>query len=542
MKKPAILIWILFWQFCTAVQAQNPIQYPKLVVGIVVDQMRYDYLKRFSPLFGNDGFKRLIDDGSNFTFTHYNYVPTYTAPGHTSIYTGTTPYFHGIIANDWYDRIAEKKIYCTFDPSVNTVGAPDKNGQESPKRLLATTITDQLKLATNGQSRVIAVSLKDRASIFPGGHMADAAYWYDKKTGNFISSTFYMNQLPGWVDDFNKKKLALKYISGSWQLSFPPEKYTNTLPDEQPFEVDRFNEEKTTFPHSFKNVPGNKKSEKIVYTPYGNQILFDYIKTLIKSEHLGKNKVTDFLAVSFSSTDYIGHSYGPNSVEVEDTYIKLDAIIADLLKDLDQQAGTGNYLLFLTADHGVADAPSFLKTRNITVGRVDTLEIQDALKSFVQKTFGTSALIENISNKQVFLNHDVIQKSQLDEAGVEEACAAFLRKNFPSISQIYTRDDLEELTAFRTCPNLLLNGFNPVRSGDILFELQPGYLYGTGIDPTTHGSAYNYDTHVPLIFYGWHIPQQTVNSPVYIVDIAPTIASLLGIQEPSASIGVPLIE
>lgn len=542
MKK-AIFLFILSFTVIYTAQSQTTPSHPKLVVGIVIDQMRYDYLYRFSNLYGENGFKKLMGQGSNFTFAHFNYVPTVTAVGHTSIYTGTTPYFHGIIANNWYDRTNKKMIYCTKDSTVQTVGGEDANGEESPKRLLSTTITDQLKLATNKKSKVIAISIKDRASILPGGHMPDAAYWYDPANGNFISSTYYMKDLPDWVKKFNNRKLAEKYMSSGWYLSSPLDKYETNLPDQQPFETDVFSEGKKTFPHSFNKLTLKEKYDKIRSTPYGNNILADFAKAVLDNEDPGKKgNYTDFLAISFSSTDYIGHAYGPNSVEVEDTYVKLDSILASLLKELDKQVGEGNYLLFLTADHAVAENPQFLQERNIPAGWFDPAVIKDSLRSFTRNTYQNPGILENVSNKQIYLNYNVAASLGLQLTDVRNAYASYIRRTFPSIAQIYTRSDLDKLTAYRTSPNLVLNGFNPVRSGDVAFELQPSYQYGSGTgEATTHGASYNYDTHVPLIFYGWHIPQQTVNTPVYIVDIAPTIANLLKIQEPSASMGIPII-
>lgn len=536
----AILISVFFAGKCL-IFAQTAPSHPKLVVGIVIDQMRYDYLYRFSALYGENGLKKLMNEGSNFTYAHYNYVPTYTAPGHTSIYTGTTPYFHGIISNDWYDKAAKRAIYCTEDNTVKTVGGDDDYGKESPRRLLVTTITDQLKLATNNKSKVIAISIKDRASILPGGHMPDAAYWYDPANGNFISSTYYIKELPKWAEKFNQKKLVDKYMSSGWYLSYPIKKYVMNLPDKQPFEMDLFSENKSTFPHLFDKLDTEKKYDLVRSTPYGNALLFDFSKAVLENENLGKNDYTDFLAISFSSTDYIGHYYGPNSVELEDTYVKLDSLVAGLLAELDKQVGKGNYVLFLTADHAVSENPTFLSERNIPSGWFRPSVIKDSLQRFSQARFKNQDILENLSNKQIFLNHELIQSLGLNLTDVCKAYAEYIRETFPLVTQIYTRDDLEKMTASRTSSNLILNGFNPVRSGDIAFELQPSCLYGDEDIASTHGAIYNYDTHVPLIFYGWHIPQQTVNTPVYTVDIAPTIADLLKIQEPSACIGIPII-
>jgi len=515
---------------------------PKLVVGIVIDQMRYDYLYKYKEYYGKDGFNRLMNDGTNFTFAHFNYVPTFTAPGHSSIYTGTTPFFHGMIGNDWYDKTGKKMIYCVRDTFENSVGSSDNEGAMSPKRLLATTITDQLKLATHNASKVISISLKDRAAILPGGHMANAAYWYDNKTGCFITSSYYMKSLPGWVNDFNNKKLADEYMSGKWGLSEPESAYKISSPDEVPYEYDVFAEGKTTFPHSFSKVDSASKYAALETTPFGNQIVEEFVKTALVNENLGKEDNTDFLAISFSSTDFIGHAYGTESYELEDTYLRLDKQIADLLKALDDQVGKGNYVLFLTADHGAMITPGYLFKQNLPEGELNSKWFMDSLKAFSLKNFKRQDLIENFSNGQIFLNHSLITKEHLDIHNVMKLFADYIGETFPAVSAVFTRDDLERQTAYRTNPTLVINGYNVNRSGDIVLSLEPGYLLNKLGAGTTHGTQYNYDTHVPMLFYGWHVPAQTVNTPVYTVDIAPTVADLLKISEPDCCMGIPLIK
>lgn len=540
MKKIVLLLIFIFISniLLTAQEKQNP---PKLVVGIVVDQMRYDYLSKFNSLYAENGFNKLMRDGSNFTFAHFNYIPTYTGPGHASIYTGTTPYFNGIISNSWYDKKTKKTIYCTSDKNYKTVGADNDNGEMSPKQLLSTTITDQLKMATNNYGKVIGVSIKDRAAILPGGHSADGAYWYDSKSGNFITSSFYINDLPNWVKEFNSKKLPDKYMSTQWNLTYPLERYWATLPDERHFEGDIFLENKTSFPHSFKFIPEKEKKEILKSTPYGNELLYNFTVSALINENLGKDNITDFLAISFSSTDYIGHSYGPNSVEIKDTYVKLDLLIAKLLDELNKNVGEGNYILFLTADHGVAENPEYLWEHNIKGNWINSKMISDSLNEYSEKNFGVN-VIEEFSNKQIFLKYDLIKSLKLDLSNVRKSFAEYLINTFPFIAQTTTRDNLTQFVASRTSSNLILNGFNPMRSGDVVLELQPGYIPGSSKDrQVTHGSSYSYDTHVPLLFYGWNIPNQTINKPVYTIDIAATLADLLQITEPSGNMGIPLI-
>jgi len=518
------------------------IQRPKLVVGIVIDQMRYEYLYRFQSYYCSNGFNRLLNDGTNFTFAHYDYVPTTTAPGHASIYTGTTPAYHGIIANEFYDKQLHKIVNSVSDTSRKSIGSNDNQGEVSPNRLLSTTISDQLKLATNGKSKVIAVSLKDRAAVLPGGHTADAAYWYDDNTGNIISSSYYMKELPAYINEFNNRKYADKYLFQGWNLSLPGKDYLISTPDESKYERDMFNEGKTSFPHKFNNLNSKIKYEAIETSPFGNQIVEELAKSVLINEKMGKGNQTDFLAISFSSTDHVGHEYGTYSFETEDIYIKLDSLLADLLKAFDKQVGKNNYLLFLTADHGALETPSYLKDNNLPVGGLNTKQFLISLKSFISAKYGDEKLIENVSNSQIYFDRNIIKKKNLDIHQVEQTVSDYLRDNFPVIAEIFTRDDLENKTPSRESSNLTLNGFNPIISGDIAFTLRPGYLANYQEKGTNHSSSYSYDTHVPMIFYGWHIPVQVVNTPVYTIDIAATIADLLKITEPSASIGIPLIK
>lgn len=542
MKINKFLLPLFILVFFISINYSQQTEKPKLIVGIVIDQMRYDYLYRFYQFYGNDGFKRLLNEGSNFTFAHFNYELTSTGLGHASIYTGTTPFYHGIIGNDFYDKKLKKSVYCVNDPEVKSVGSNDALGQMSPKRLLSTTITDQLKLATNGRSKVISIAIKDRSAVLPGGHNPDGVYWYNEKTGDFITSTYYKQQLPKWVEDFNKRKLPDYYLSQEWQLTLPLESYKINPPDESKYEKDLFNEGKTSFPHKFNNLKGTERYEKLRATPFGNQLLIEFAKSALENESLGKGIETDFFAISFSSTDLIGHEFGTYAYETMDTYIKLDKQLAELLRTLDKQVGKGNYLLFLTADHAALETPAYLRDNRMPTGGLNTKAFSDSVKNFAFNKYGTKDVIENISNRQIFLNREVINKNNLNIHKIQQEIADYLRDTFPVITSIFTRDYLETQVSSRDQQNLLLNGFNPSLSGDIAYDLRSGYLPNFMEKGTTHGTTYNYDTHVPLIFYGWRVANQTVNSPVYITDIAATIADLLNITEPSASIGIPLLK
>jgi len=514
---------------------------PKLVVGIVIDQMRYDYLYRYYDQYSETGFKRLMNQGMNFTYAQYNYIPTYTGPGHASIYTGTTPYFHGIISNDWYDKTLKKTVYCTSDSTYQTVGADNASGQMSPARLLASTIGDELRMTNNGLSKVYAVSIKDRAAILPGGHMANAAYWYDGKSGNFITSTYYTKALPQWVNSFNATQLPAKLMASGWNLSLPESDYTGSMPDNGAGEADVFGEGETNFPHSFEKVPLNSRLDRIRTTPFGNQLLADFVIELIKNEKPGQGKYTDMLAVSFSSTDYVGHAYGPNSVEVMDTYIKLDKQISDLLNILDNSVGKGNYLLFLTADHAVKPNGAYLKENRLPNGNMDSQMVEDSLKLFCNRYYGISDIIETVEDNQIYLNHKTILSKKLDLHSLNTALISYLRVTFPQMNMISSKEDFNAKMPTRTMNTFALNGFNPYRSGDLMFDLTAGYLTGNYHEGTSHATSFDYDTHVPLLFYGWNVKSGVSNTQVYVEDIAPTITNLIQIQEPNGTIGVPVI-
>jgi len=472
--------------------------------------MRYDYLTRFEKVYGEGGFKRLMNEGTDFTYAHFNYMPTVTAVGHSSVYTGTIPYYHGIIGNEWFDRKLNRDVYCTEDTTESTIGAEGNEGKMSPRHLLSNTITDQLKLFSSGHSKVISICIKDRGAILPGGHSADAAYWYSYNTGKFISSSYYCKALPSWVDKFNNRKLPDQYMAGDWSLSLPADKYDMSSADGVSWEPDMFNEGKNTFPHSFKNIKPEYKYSNLVYTPYGNQLLLELAKETIVNENMGKGKYIDFLAMSFSSTDYVGHAYGPSSVELEDTYIKLDKQIAELLSFLDQKVGKGKYILFLTADHGGSEAHGYLKSIKQPSGEVDRAAVMDSLSKLLTANFKTDGLIKGYSDNQVFLNYDVIKNNNLNRAQVENYSADFLG-GIQGIKNVYTRTELLKQQPDRLKKSFVLNGFNNKRSGDVIYEFASGYHEVTG-NTATHNTSHSYDTHVPMLFYGNGIPAKRLKT------------------------------
>lgn len=518
-----------------------PFTKPKLVVGIVVDQMRYDYLTRFYDRFTTGGFKRLMIDGYNCKNNHFNYIPTYTAPGHASVYTGTSPMNHGIIGNNWYDKFEKKMIYNAQDDSVESLGTTGKAGKMSPRRMLTSTVTDQLKLHTQGKAKVIGVSIKDRGAILPAGHAANAAYWYDGgDNGKFISSTYYMEELPEWVQNFNSSNFSDKYLK-SWKTLYPIETYTASGKDDNEYERPPKGKERPTFPYDLAALKDKNGGYSILKgTPYGNSLVTDMAFQVLLNEKMGEDDITDFLTISYSSTDYVGHQYGVNSVELEDTYLRLDIELASLFKMLDEKLGLGNYTVFLTADHGAVHNPAYLMDMGIPAGYFDGGQLRRDLDASLSDKFGMDGIIEKISNGQIFFNHQLLHQSDIDAEDVEEYLALQLL-NYPRIDKVFTREALMN-TSFSSGAGLLVqNGFHHKRSGDLVFILEPGVIdYSkTG---STHGSSQKYDTHVPLLFYGAGIKRGATVSPTNITDIAPTISALLGIAFPNGATGQPIKE
>ncbi len=514
----------------------NELERPSIVVGIVIDQMRWDYLYRYYNLYQTDGgFKRLLSQGFSCENTMIPYIPTFTACGHASIYTGSVPAIDGITGNNWWDYDLSNVVYCTGDDNEKTVGSHTSEGKMSPRRMVVTTIGDELNLATNFKSKVMGIALKDRAAILPAGHSAYAAYWYDDSTGNWITSSYYMDDLPKWVKDFNSKKLVDSYYARDWNTLYPLDVYRQSTTDKEPYEYRPF-EGKQGFPYDLKPYIGNNYA-MIHVIPYGNTFTLDMARAAIVGEHLGKDSSTDLLAISISSPDYIGHTFGPNSIEAEDDFLRLDKDIGAFLNFLDEQIGKGRYLLFFTADHGVAHVPAFLKQHKIPAGNVDDQKMSDQLNALLKDKFNIANLVIGIINNQVFLDHNAMAVSRHpDKQKLYDAIIDFLLQQ-PGIYRAFALDALNEVTLNTTIRNKVTNGYYPSRSGDIQIIFKPQWIDGFSIGGTTHGQWNPYDSHIPLIWYGWNIGPGNSNEEVEMTDIAPTIAAMLHIQMPSGSVG-----
>jgi len=533
MKK---LFLLIFW-FPFFISGQT--KKPRLVVSIVVDQMRNDYLYRYWNRFSEGGFKRLVEKGTHFRNAHYNYIPTYTGPGHASIYTGTTPRSHGIIGNDWYDRQKNVWTSCVKDGSEKSIGCDNDNGKASPKKLLATTIGDELKLSTNGKGKVFSVALKDRSAILPAGHTADGAFWLDEASSNFISSSAYMNQLPEWLNNFNKEQKAEKYLALGWNTLYPITSYTASLPDDNNYEGHPFSD-KPIFPYTFQKYLDKKNYGIIRGTPFGNSLTKDLALACLKNEQLGKDQISDLFCLSFSSPDIIGHSYGPRSVEIEDVYLRLDRDLSEILTYLDKEVGKENFVVVLTADHGGADVPAHLKDLKINAGYLRDKDLKKSIQMFLQENYGDSMLLKSLSNEQLFLDEQKIIQKTASVSEVESRLSRFLT-GISGIAEAYPSIVMKEGSfALTDIRNLLQNGYNHQRSGNVCYTYEPGWMDYED-KGTTHGAGYSYDTHVPVIFYGGGIARGERLDYITITQIAPTLCELLRISQPNACSASPLL-
>ncbi|PCE64573.1 alkaline phosphatase PafA [Sediminicola luteus] len=512
---------------------------PKLVVGIVVDQMRYDYLTRFWGHYTQGGFKRMVREGFNCKNNHYNYAPTSTGPGHASVYTGTTPATHGIIGNNWYSKAEGKSVYCAGDPSFTSVGSNADDGKMSPHRMQVTTMTDELRLHTQKRGKVIAMSIKDRGAVLPGGHMANAAYWFrGKSDGHWITSSFYMDALPNWVAEYNQTHSVSQY-KRPWTTVKDIAAYQESGTDKNNYEGLFEGEEAAVFPHDLPALwDANGGYDILKATAFGNSLLADFAIAALDGESLGTDADTDFLAVSFSSTDYVGHKYGVNSKEVQDTYVRLDQDLERFFNALDSKVGKGNYTVFLTADHAAIDVPAYLADERIPAGYIDEDKVMSEFDEYLKYNFGTTDIVKASSNNQLFLDHKIIENLDLELSKVQEMMAKELVKH-EGIEKTFTANQLWSNNYTRGLGYILQNGYHQKRSGDVFYVLSPGTIDypKTG---STHGSPQIYDTHVPLLFMGKGIRNGATAERTEIVDAAPTISVLLGMAFPSGTTGKPV--
>ena len=552
MKKNFCLIALLTLVFSFEANATEP----KLVIGITIDQMRADFLARFEEHFSDGGFKRIMTGGFTCYDHHYGYAPTFTGPGHASIYTGTTPSFHGIIGNDWYDRELGKSVYCASDSEALGVGVDGIDGmddtplvyslagQMSPTRMLSNTIGDEMKLATMGVNapKVVGISIKDRGAILPAGHSADGAYWfYGKDKGHFISSTYYFRLLPQWVIDFNNRGLAEELCNEGWSKFLTEDAYSDCAPDNNPYEGAFTGEVRPTFPYDLQHLKtANGGYDVLKATPGGNTLVVDFALAAIDGEELGADGACDLLALSFSATDYVGHRCGPHAQETLDMYVRLDRELERFFTALDKKLGRGNWTVFITSDHGAAAVPSQSASMKMPANYWSHGNLQDRLEVEMDIRFGPRDWIQNISNNAIYINPQAIRSAPASPETIQRFVADLCVEE-EGVLMAIPEYDLALKASIDPIVERIYHGHSQGSSGDVMLVLNPGWMtYGrTG---TTHGSPFPYDTHVPCLFYGAGIKTGATYERTYTRDIAPTISALLSIPYPNAATGSPIFD
>ena len=509
---------------------------PKLVVSIVVDQMRFDNLDKYKESYSNNGFNRLIREGFNLKNNHFNYVPTVTGPGHSSISTGSTPKTHGIVGNNRFDNKTQKDVYCTTDLNYENLGGNAYSAKMSPNNLLVNTLGDLNRIENDMNSKTISIAIKDRGSILMGGRKANAAYWfYGKDKGEWVSSKYYMEELPEWVDNFNNSDIVSTYIR-EWNTLYDINSYKESRSDDNNFEKSFKGDPSVTFPYDLNKLKHlNDGYDMLKETPFGNNLTTDFAIEAISNEKLGKDQFTDVLTISYSSTDYIGHNFGVDAKETQDAYLRLDLEIERLLYFLDSYVGENEYTLFLTADHGASKIPAYLNSIGIKSQNIEEGTVKNILKDVLFKSYGSNQLISKVMNSHIYLNNEIINSLNINFNSIEKTIINTLNQ-LEYIDKVYTSEDIINGNFDSGYDLLIQNGYNVLRSGDIIFKLKENVINYEN-KGTTHGSGYTYDTHVPLIFFGKKIVQGESNVKTKITDIAPTIAKLLGLKKMSDSTG-----
>ncbi len=519
-----------------------PPEQPKLIVQVVVSQLRYDYLQRYAEKLSDNGFKHLTNDGAFCKNSRFNYMLTQSSPGMATISTGTTPSVHGIISNKWYSRYGNAEVDAVADEKCTTIGGSFFSGKFSPKNLITSTYGDEIRMV-NPRSKVIGISLEPASAILSCGHNANGVFWIDNERGKWISSNHYLDSLPSWVDTFNVKGLADLYIQREWQLLNDISKYdeADTSVVKEPAAKKRIGEK---LKRMLKGLVQPKSSVKnyalLNENPFGNIYTKDFAIAAIVGEELGKDENTDLLTVTFTSTRKIGQKYGPHSIEMEDALLRLDKEIAHFIEFLNYEVGKQNYLLILTSDHGIASTPEHLEKSKIPGGYFDPRQAIALLSSYMNVVYGVSSWVSGYHEKQIFLNRKLIEDSNLNLYEVQSRVADFMLQ-FTGVANAATGNALQMSNFTNGVFEKLQNSYNQRRSGDVIINLEPGWVEKNG-HVTSSNSPYTYDTHVPLIFYGWKMKREQILTPVNMSDIAPTISTLIGISWPNGATGKPIRE
>lgn len=547
MQKRQNLIILVFFSFfilpgLTTLHAQDQFNKPpKLVVGIVIEEMRYEMLLRYWDSFGENGFKKIINQGAFCTQTHHNYLITQNGVGQASIVTGTYPYHHGIISDSWYNRLTDKTIGCADESKFNLINGQISLGNYSPKNIMSSTIGDELKLATNDSSKVISISLNPVSAVISGGRLADYAFWFNHHDGGWITSNYYSATLPMWVKEFNAKGFQDVYMRKNWASMYSlNNNYKNSLPDNSDFEIG-FSNYRYTFPYDLsylRNRSGNFKYLK--YTPFGNTYTKDFAVSVVVNEDLGKDSFTDFLSISFSATNYSGELFGPRSVEIEDIFLRLDKDIEHLISFLDDEIGLENTLIYITSDRGVSDVPEYLISKKQNAGVFDRDKAVTLLNSYLSILYRDGEWIKSYYSRQIYFNQQLVDETGVDLNELQNKVANFMVQ-FNGVANALPASIINSTNFESGINQKIQNSFHQKRSGDVIINLEPGWIEKDG-NVTKSGSGYEYDTHVPLIWYGWRVKPIRIDEPTEIIDIAPTISWILKITSPNASVGNPIFE
>jgi predicted AlkP superfamily pyrophosphatase or phosphodiesterase len=542
------LITILLLSVFVKLPAQGaylPPDKPRLVIGIIVEQLKYDQLEKFREKLGENGIKRLINEGTFFKNASFQYMLTQSSTGHATISTGTEPSYHGITSDNWYLPLRNELIDCTRDISVNPVGGSFEAGLHSPVNLQASTFSDELKMATNKKAKIFAIGIKESSAILSAGHAANCAYWFDNTTGTWMTSTYYIDSLPVWVNDFNAMKFSDSYLNNTWNLLRPSADYDECLPDSNSFESG-FNGI-NYFPYDLKKMrsksPINSRNDYSLLreTPFANSLTTDFAVRLIEKEELGKDDVTDYLSICYSATDNIGHRFGPSSVEMEDAILRLDGEIKNLLTYLNDSIGKKNILIYFTSAHGISEIPAVLESNRIPSGYFKQNQALQLLRSYLNAVYGEGDWVKGYSERQVFLNRTLIEDARLSLEDVQKKVARFLVQ-FTGVAAAYPYSAFEANDFGNGNLKRIINNFSPQRSGDVIVTLNPGWVEEEGDFVTNHNSPYEYDSHVPLIWYGWTVNRSTITRQVNMTDIATTLSSLCKVPYPNACTGEPMFE
>ncbi len=548
MRREIFPVILLVLSFCSGIRAQQaylPPDKPRLVVGIIVEQLRFDQIEKFRDRLSENGIRRLINEGTFFRNASFDYMLTQSAAGYSTIATGTEPSYHGITSDNWYQPLKNEFIYCTKDVTVNPVGGSYESGLHSPVNLQASTFTDELKMATGKKAKVYAVGVREFSAIFSAGHAADGAFWYDNSTGSWMSSTYYMKALPVWVNDFNATGYSETYLNTTWNLLKQASDYADCLPDSSKYETG-FNG-LNYFPYDLKkmsqakgrNTPRNYSLLR--ETPFADAFTTDFAIKLIDNENLGQDDVTDYVAVCYSSTDYVGHRFGPSSVESADALLRLDKDIEVLLNHLNDKVGKKNVLVYFTSSHGISEIPEVLLNMMIPAGYFQQNQALQLLRSYLNAVYGEGDWVKGFSERQIFLNRTLVEDARIPLEDIQKKVSRFLIQ-FSGVASAYPYYAFEVNDFGNGHLRRIVNNFSPQRSGDVIVTLNPGWVEKDGDQVTNHNSPYEYDSHVPLVWYGWTVNRETVMRKVNMTDIAATLSSLCKVPYPNACSGEPMPE